>query len=851
MRKLILRCGLSLGDIVMLTAAVRDLHRCYPGRFLTDVRTFYPELWENNPHVIPLSAEDPNVKEIDCSYPLINKCNKVPYHCLHGFVEFLNERLGLRIRLSATKGHIHLSNEEKSWCSQVHELTGQDTPFWIVAAGGKYDVTIKWWETARYQQVVEHFRRKIVFVQVGRSGHHHPKLDGVIDLRGKTDLRQLLRLIYHSQGVLCPITALMHLAAAVETKPHNPPLRPCVVLAGGREPAHWESYPGHQFIHLNGALPCCSHGGCWKDRTVPLRDGDPRDRSDSLCVDVTAGLPRCMDLVSPEEVMRRIEFYYTGRILRPLSAKQQIASQRGIRRTTKNPFDRQPLNLQGAGLACDEFVKLISSAPPGLQSRGIVICGGGIRYFTNAWVCINMLRRLSCHLPIQLWHLGDDELDSSMEDLVRPLGVECVDACKVRLKFPARILKGWALKPYSILHSPYKEVLFLDSDNVPVINPEFLFETPQFNATGAIFWPDYPHRGNDKTKAIWRSCGLRRLREPEFETGQIVVDKERCWQALCLSMWFNENCDFYYRYIHGDKETFHLAFRKIRKTYSLIPTPAHGLDSTMCQHDFEGRRVFQHRNTDKWDILLCNREVKDFWFEDECRKFIHQLRATWDGRLGIFKNGISGKRTSRRTAPKIVAVMISCPDRDEVRRQTFEKLTRTDWGNTPVHVQMDQAIGEDRQKRQTRCAFLALKAVLESRADYILFLEDDLDFNRHIQHNLQHWEPLRERRATLASLYNPGIREAACDLKTHSRLVDPGSVFGSQAFLISVRAVNHILNHWHEVPGMQDIKMSRLAGRLGVPLFYHAPSLVQHVGKASLWGARFHQARDFDQNWKA
>src|SRR5580658_10110743 len=38
MRKLILNNYQSPGDIVMLTAAVRDLHRTYPGDFLTDVR---------------------------------------------------------------------------------------------------------------------------------------------------------------------------------------------------------------------------------------------------------------------------------------------------------------------------------------------------------------------------------------------------------------------------------------------------------------------------------------------------------------------------------------------------------------------------------------------------------------------------------------------------------------------------------------------------------------------------------------------------------------------------------------------------------------------------------------------
>jgi len=51
MQKLILRNYQSPGDAVMLTAAVRDLHACYQGKFLTDVRTPYPQLWENNPHI--------------------------------------------------------------------------------------------------------------------------------------------------------------------------------------------------------------------------------------------------------------------------------------------------------------------------------------------------------------------------------------------------------------------------------------------------------------------------------------------------------------------------------------------------------------------------------------------------------------------------------------------------------------------------------------------------------------------------------------------------------------------------------------------------------------------------------
>jgi hypothetical protein len=149
MKKLLLKHFLSPGDVVMLTAAVRDLHQCYPNQFLTDVRTSCPALWENNPYVTSLVETDADVEAVECHYPLINRSNHVPYHCLNGFIDFLNEHLKLSIRPTAFKGDIHLSELEKSWYSQVHELTGEDTPFWIIVAGGKQDATIKWWSTER------------------------------------------------------------------------------------------------------------------------------------------------------------------------------------------------------------------------------------------------------------------------------------------------------------------------------------------------------------------------------------------------------------------------------------------------------------------------------------------------------------------------------------------------------------------------------------------------------------------------------------------------------------------------------------------------------------------------------
>ena len=331
MRKLILRNFQSPGDLVMLTAALRDLHACYPRQFRTDVRTSCPQLWENNPHLTALDEKDPEVKVLNCDYPLVHQSNEAPYHFIHGFIDFLNRKLDLAIRPTRFKGDLHISALEKSWFSQVREIVGEDLPFWIVVSGGKFDFTAKWWDPRRTQEVVDHFRGKILFVQVGEDGHHHPPLRNVIDLRGKTDLRQLVRLVYHSQGVLTAVNALMHLAAAVEVKGGKPQNRPCVVVAGGREPSQWEAYPHHQYIHMNGALMCCDNGGCWKSRAVPLGDGDKADRPENLCVDVVGTLPRCLDLITAADVIRRIDLYFQGGAVRPLSDRERGLAEAALR----------------------------------------------------------------------------------------------------------------------------------------------------------------------------------------------------------------------------------------------------------------------------------------------------------------------------------------------------------------------------------------------------------------------------------------------------------------------------------------------------------------------------------------
>jgi len=305
----------------MLTAAVRDLHVSHPGKYQTDVDTPFPQLWENNPYITKLSRDAPDVTVIRMNYPIIHESNEGPYHFIHGFRVYLQEVLGVRIKPTKFWGDLHFTGDELRWISMVHQhFTGWDTPFWLICTGGKLDYTAKWWIPEYAQEVVDHFRDKIQFVQFGGGGKNdcHPPLRGVINLVGRTGLRMFIRLRYHASGVICPVTFAMHLAAAVPQKPGHPKKKACVVTAGGREPSNFTAYTNHVYLHANGQMPCCDNGGCWKSRISPLNDGDEKDKSACIFTVPFNGrlVQRCMrDLVTSKDVIRAVERYYDGGVL--------------------------------------------------------------------------------------------------------------------------------------------------------------------------------------------------------------------------------------------------------------------------------------------------------------------------------------------------------------------------------------------------------------------------------------------------------------------------------------------------------------------------------------------------------
>ena len=196
--------------------------------------------------------------------------------------------------------------------------------------------------------------------------------------------------------------------------------------------------------------------------------------------------------------------------------------------------------------------------------------------------------------------------------------------------------------------------------------------------------------------------------------------------------------------------------------------------------------------------------------------------------------------------------MVSCTARDEVRSSTLERLRATDWPGDVVVV-LDQFQAERAQERQERTAHRLLETAAADEVPFVLFLEDDLEFNRHLHHNLTHWSPVVSAGSQghlLGSLYDPGVGALSWDHDRAYSIAHAELVYGSQALLLSRATLLAVLEGWDSVEGMQDIKISRVAARSG-PIHYHRPSLVQHVGAPSTWGGPRHWARDFSASWRA
>ncbi len=306
-----LRC--ALGDNVVLTAAVRDLKKLYP-EYEIHTRTNFAALWSHNPYIESWQGTVPKgCFNIPIRYgPYIRRSATEKIHFLSSLHAILSQTLKKDVYVTEPKPDLHLTDEEK-------EVSLIEKPYWVFVAGGKSDFTVKIWSQDYAQRLANMLTEAgITVVQAGVATHLHPKLTNVINYLGKTTYLQFFQLIYHAEGVICPITAAMHIAAAFD--------KPCVVTGGGREAWWWESYVNspynifgpraekvkveHKYLNVQDQLDCCMGRGCWANKL----SSKERDRRNRYCKypqkdDIGNLVPKCQLMITPEMVLDAVLTY--------------------------------------------------------------------------------------------------------------------------------------------------------------------------------------------------------------------------------------------------------------------------------------------------------------------------------------------------------------------------------------------------------------------------------------------------------------------------------------------------------------------------------------------------------------
>ncbi|GMF24615.1 unnamed protein product [Phytophthora lilii] len=240
------------------------------------------------------------------------------------------------------------------------------------------------------------------------------------------------------------------------------------------------------------------------------------------------------------------------------------------------------------------------------------------KLIASAYATIRTLRDvLGCQLPIEIWFRQDevDRVPRAMSPLEQLVQNDTSNSIVFREIQDAQAVRFGA-KVFALYNSGFDRILFLDADNVPVRDPTYLFTTPEFEKTGAVFWPDYWHPHYTIFHLHWDSLLWELFDMPyvdmfEQESGQLLIDRRRHAAPLELVRFFTfhrPNPLERLELVWGDKDLFRLAWIKLNVPFYMIQTPpgvagtVNGTSfcgMTMVQHDAQGNILFLHRNSKK------------------------------------------------------------------------------------------------------------------------------------------------------------------------------------------------------------------------------------------------------------
>jgi len=248
-RKLLSYNG-GIGDDLLCTTVARELKNRNSGRVW--VGTQYCELFEGSPDARAVSIADWRIGALarilgatsPLGYTTYNPdTDSDPEPPMH-FAAMMCQRAGVNGWISI-RPYLFLQHSE----SDQGKITENQVVIQSTTRAAATPLQNKEWLPERFQSIVNALSGNYSVIQLGAS--KDPKLDNVIDLRGKTTLRQAAAILSNSRLFIGLAGGLMHLARAVEC--------PAVIIYGGRERPEISGYICNRNIR---STPPCSP--CWQ-----------------------------------------------------------------------------------------------------------------------------------------------------------------------------------------------------------------------------------------------------------------------------------------------------------------------------------------------------------------------------------------------------------------------------------------------------------------------------------------------------------------------------------------------------------------------------------------------------------
>lgn len=124
-------------------------------------------------------------------------------------------------------------------------------------------------------------------------------------------------------------------------------------------------------------------------------------------------------------------------------------------------------------------------------TRGVVFTAGNADTMTRVLVSLRLLRSYNSTLPAEVFHFPTEEPSSEIVDELAKLNATVRTVSGLSKQHDPARAKSFHIKGAALVQASFDEVLYLDSDSMPVRRVDELFESRGFRALGAMFWSDY------------------------------------------------------------------------------------------------------------------------------------------------------------------------------------------------------------------------------------------------------------------------------------------------------------------------------------------------------------------------